>query len=161
MAFTRPLCWDAISNRAHCVSRQRRDGRRRARSQKFTHFKLFICGAQLNRGGRGGSWLAADAQSRTFTLIAWNVNTKNWHLCVRVCVWMPILVFERLKKKDGNRLGSRRLLAGTPTHTVKNSTALGDKQQPRVLWEWRRREGRREGGRAVIITCIKKKSDWQ
>lgn len=28
--------------------------------------------------------------------------------------------------------------------TVKNSTALGDKQQPRMLWEWRKREGRKE-----------------
>lgn len=33
-------------------------------------------------------------------------------------------------------------------HTAKNSTALGDKQHPRMLWEWRRRRGKgREGGK--------------
>lgn len=29
-------------------------------------------------------------------------------------------------------------------HTAKNSTALGDKQHPRMLWEWRRRRGKEE-----------------
>jgi len=39
--------------------------------------------------------------------------------------------------------------AGIPNITVKNSTALGDKQHPRMLWEWQRREGRKEGRNAA------------
>lgn len=79
---------------------------------KFIHFKLFIGRPQFNQsggGGGGGGWLAANAQSRTSTLIAWNVNTENQRVlaCTGECV--------RERKKDRRRRGSGRLLAGTPT----------------------------------------------
>lgn len=54
------------------------------------NLKLFISREQLNWsepgvGGvcmwGGGAWLAANAQSRTSTLIAWNVNTENQLVC--------------------------------------------------------------------------------
>lgn len=78
---------------------------------KFMHFKLFIGRAQLNQSERG-VWLATNAQSRTSTLIAWNVNRENQRVCYRALesVWVG-----EKRKKDRRRLGSGRLLAGTPT----------------------------------------------
>lgn len=53
----------------------------------------------------GGAWLAANAQSRTSTLIAWNVKcVKSAPDSVREC-----------EKRKRRRLGSGCLLAGTPT----------------------------------------------
>lgn len=50
---------------------------------------------------------------------------------------------ERERKRVGG--GEPAPFGSNPNITVKNSTALGDKQHPRMLWEWQRREGRKEG----------------
>ena len=130
-----------FSNSVHCASREFEMAALRVyrlrvcvcvcmRLAKFTHFKLFICGAQLNRSRVGRFLACCKCTEQNLHFDCPECKHKEL-VCVSLCVSQMVCVyvrlcqgggFEKKRKRDGNRLGSWRLLAGT---LAKNSNCAG------------------------------------